>query len=240
VSPHAVGSLPIRAVIRPEASIRCEACLAVSRRHLVVSKAMSVTLTRPVTESGAEDRAADFRRSTASGSPVGWSPTKDDMKHPEWVAVGRRLSGISRCNQWWLGDWVRYGEARWGRKYVEAAKITGYDPRSLANMASVALSFDLSRRRDNLTWSHHAALAALEPEEQDKWLDRAATDRLSVADLRQELRCSQRTSKVDAARDIDSTSAPEVEEALICPHCGHEVPLPPARTGVIDVTLKSR
>jgi hypothetical protein len=26
----------------------------------------------------------------------------------EWVAAGCRLGGISRCNQWWLGDRLRY------------------------------------------------------------------------------------------------------------------------------------
>ncbi|HWO48080.1 MAG TPA: hypothetical protein VNM41_08470, partial [Solirubrobacterales bacterium] len=67
---------------------------------------------------------------------------------------------MSRCNQWWLGDWVRYGADKWGEKYTQAARITGYDPRSLANMASIAAAFDSSRRRDDLTWSHHVAVAA--------------------------------------------------------------------------------
>ena len=79
-----------------------------------------------------------------------------------------------------------------GEKYVEAAKITGYDVRSLANMASLAGCFEVSRRRDNLTWSHHAVVAALDPEEQNRWLDVAATQRLSVADMRIELRSTER------------------------------------------------
>jgi hypothetical protein len=141
------------------------------------------------------------------------------MDHPKWAAVGRRLGGISRSNQWWLGDWLRYGTEKWGEKYVEAAKITGYDVRSLANMASLAGSFEMSRRRDNLTWSHHAVVAALHPDEQDRWLDMAAAERLSVADLRIELRSIERQRGVH-----DRACAEPGEDGVsdfICPKCGY-------------------
>src|ERR1044072_3326935 len=120
---------------------------------------------------------------------VSWKP-KRNLARPEWLVVGGRLGGISRCNQWWLGDWVRYGTEKWGEKYTRAAKITGYDPRSLANMASISAAFDSSRRRDDLTWSHHVTVAGLPEEEQERWLDRAAAENLSVADLRTELRAA--------------------------------------------------
>src|SRR5215469_10901196 len=67
--------------------------------------------------------------------PVVWVPPREDMEHGEWMLIGRHLGTISRCSQWWIGDWVRYGAARWGEKYSDAARATGYDPRSLANMA---------------------------------------------------------------------------------------------------------
>jgi hypothetical protein len=155
------------------------------------------------------------------------------MEHPEWVAVGHRLGRISRCNQWWLGDWLRYGSAKWGEKYVEAARITGYDVRSLANMASIAASFDISRRRENLTWSHHAVVAALDSEEQDRWLDRAIAERLSVSDLRIELRSAERSSAKAADRKLappvgetataeDNAAVGETAE-LTCPQCGYKL-----------------
>jgi hypothetical protein len=154
-------------------------------------------------------------------SPVGWLPPSDPMEHPEWVAAGRRLGGISRCNQWWLGDWVRYGTAKWGEKYVEAARITGYDPRSLANMASIATSFELSRRRDMLTWSHHAVVAALEPEEQDRWLDVAVAKRFSVADLRIELRSVKRIR--DRPNQRAAVPPSQTVAAVTCPQCGYQI-----------------
>jgi hypothetical protein len=152
------------------------------------------------------------------------------MDHPQWVAVGRRLGGISRSNQWWLGDWLRYGTAKWGERYVEAAKITGYDVRSLANMASLAGCFEMSRRRDNLTWSHHAVVAALDPDEQDTWLDMAAAERLSVADLRIELRSVER----QRGGQERACAEPAMEDVsgFICPQCGYRASQ--GRTGAVS------
>jgi hypothetical protein len=147
---------------------------------------------------------------------VAWVPTRE-ISQDEWIAIGRRLGGISRCNQWWLGDWLRYGAGRWGERYVRAAKITGYDPRTLANVASIAAVFKASRRRDNLTWSHHAAVSALPELEQEEWLDRAASHRLSVADLRIELRAAKKGEGTENAEEESS------HQIVFCPHCGHRL-----------------
>ena len=69
-------------------------------------------------------------RSSGRLSKVAWIP-QGDVGHADWLATGRRLGAIGRCSQWWIGDWVRYGTAKWGEKYTEAAKVTGYDPASL-------------------------------------------------------------------------------------------------------------
>lgn len=156
----------------------------------------------------------------ATLSSVGWLPTRD-LNHPDWIAAGRRLGSIGRCSQWWVGDWLRYGTARWGEKYAEAAKITGYDPKSLRNIAYVASRYELSRRRDNLSWSHHAELAMLDPADQDAWLDRASHDRLSVSDLRTELRAHDRVVR---QRNADDSTGEEAA-TITCPNCGHAVPI---------------
>jgi hypothetical protein len=163
------------------------------------------------------------------GSVVAWTPP-ENMEHRDWVLVGRRLGAIGRVSQWWVGDWIHYGNSKWGEKYTEAARITGYDVASLRNMASVASRFDVSLRNDKLTWSHHVLLAPLEPDEQRYWLDRARQERLSVNDLRIELRSAGRNSKPAIAHHTDAV-APVGAQRLICPHCGGEVPIPPTRPG---------
>ncbi|MFL5911860.1 MAG: hypothetical protein ACJ768_14955 [Gaiellaceae bacterium] len=138
------------------------------------------------------------------------------MPFEQWVLQGHRLGAIGRGVGWWIGDWLRFGNARYGEKYVRAAKITGYDVQTLMNMVYVASSVDPSRRHQRLSWSHHAEVAALEPEEQGWWLDRAEENRLSVRDLRMLLREARRRDETEqlAAKGT-------LADAMVCPECGH-------------------
>jgi hypothetical protein len=158
---------------------------------------------------------------------VAWVPG-EDLEQSEWVQWGRRLGAMSRVSNWWIGDWLQYGAARWGEKYSEAARITGCDVKTLRNIAYVARRFDLSRRRDKLTWTHHAELAALLPEQQDEWLERALALRLSPADLRLELRAAQRSLQSSSAEESSSPAEPSFGDPVsevACPHCGGVIPL---------------
>ena len=161
-------------------------------------------------------------RPQAAISKVAWLP-RGELGQAAWLATGRRLGAIGRCSQWWIGDWIRYGTSRWGERYAEAARVTGYDVASLRNMAWVASQFDLSLRSDKLTWSHHVLLAPLEPDEQKRWLDHAFEERLSVADLRVELRAAQgAVGKAEASAELTAEATGEAGVS-VCPHCGHEL-----------------
>ncbi len=162
-----------------------------------------------------------MRRSPSSLSKIAWVPQRD-LDHSDWLATGRRLGAIGRCSQWWIGDWVRYGTARWGEKYAEAARVTGYDVASLRNMAWVASRFDSSLRNDKLTWSHHVLLAPLDADAQRQWLGRASEERLSVADLRLELR-TLRNGETESPQATDATAGKDRGEVEVCPHCGHSL-----------------
>jgi hypothetical protein len=156
---------------------------------------------------------------------VAWSP-RGQLELGQWTDVGRRLGTMGRCSQWWVGDWVRYGVAKWGEKYKAAARITGYDGHSLRNMAYVASRFDSSRRRDNLSFSHHAELSALGPEEQDYWLELATAQRLSVGDLRTELRAANR--RAERALPGGGAAEPSEETGIlaVCPNCNRAFSVP--------------
>jgi hypothetical protein len=159
---------------------------------------------------------------TAELTRVGWTPAAD-IGLAEWSAVGRRFGEVSRCSQWWLGDWINYGNAKFGERYSRAAKLTGYDVQSLMNMVYVASRFETYRRRENLSWSHHASVASLDLDGQEHWLTRASEDGLSVADLRVELRAQRRALKEHGAAE-EPRQLPE-ERSLVCPNCGESVPL---------------
>lgn len=164
-------------------------------------------------------------RPPAELTRVGWTPSAD-IGLDEWSAVGRRFGEIGRCSQWWLGDWIHYGNARFGERYSRAAKLTGYDAQSLMNMVYVASRFEIYRRRENLSWSHHAALAALDVLEQEHWLSRASADKLSVADLRVELRSARRAqAELEGAGGEETPKQPATAHTLVCPNCGETLPV---------------
>jgi hypothetical protein len=152
---------------------------------------------------------------------MAWAP-EGDLAYAQWVEAGRRIGALGRGGQWWVGDWLVYGAGRWGEKYVAAAKITGYDTGSLRNMASLASQFASSRRRDNLTWGHHAAVASLEISEQEACLDLAVSEMMSVADLRELCRARRRSQAAGSA----VPAASQIVATISCPHCGGAVPIP--------------
>ena len=145
-----------------------------------------------------------------------WSP-RGELEAQEWAEHGRRLGALSRGAGWWIGDWLQYGNARFGERYERAAHITGYDVQTLMNMAYVASRFEAGRRREGLSFSHHAELAALDPEAQDHWLERAEGERLSVRCLRDELRRHRRRLEA-LERAVAATPAPA--RHTVCPDCG--------------------
>jgi hypothetical protein len=156
---------------------------------------------------------------------VAWTPN-GELDAREWAAAGRRFGTVGRNIQWLLGDWIAYGNEKFGERYARASKITGYDTQTLMNMVYVASRFSISRRRENLTWSHHETLAALGPDQQDRWLDEAAEHRWSVSDLRLMTRLSRRESDADIAREEGREhESPASSSVVTCPRCGEEIAL---------------
>lgn len=153
---------------------------------------------------------------------MAWAPSQE-LDANEWASAGRRIGAVGRSVQWLLGDWITYGNERFGERYARASRITGYDSQTLMNMVYVASHFAISRRRENLSWSHHEALAALELDEQDEWLDQAEEHRWSVSDLREMLRLSRKRGLAEQAEvdvpEIEGATAPMVK----CPRCGEEI-----------------
>jgi hypothetical protein len=111
-----------------------------------------------------------------------------DLTFERWRAVGKRISGLADASAWWLADWVAYGEERYGERYRDASAITGLGHQTLRNYAWVARRFDVSRRRDTLSFAHHSEVAALTESEQEIWLDRAEALHWSRNELRTALR----------------------------------------------------
>lgn len=130
---------------------------------------------------------------------------RPDTPFEVWEATFKRLRSAERAVQWWLGDALRFGESRYGEMYSQALEETDYSYQSLADAAWVAGKIETSRRRENLSFSHHKEIAALPPEEQDYWLDEAEPEegskrpRISRNELRERIRDAKRQAQGDNA-----------------------------------------
>lgn len=121
----------------------------------------------------------------------------DGLPFDLWQQVGETLRLIESGVMWWLGAWWNYGQRAYGEMASQAARdavedATGRDFQTVNNAGWVDRRIEFSRRRENLSWSHHLEVAALEPDEQEHWLDRAEVDGLSVHRLRAEIKRDRR------------------------------------------------
>lgn len=125
----------------------------------------------------------------------------------EWCDIGITLKQIGRTHTWCVGDWINFGhrkylqekgiatEGRHGKLYTEALSSMSFEYGSLRTFVWVSSTFKLSRRRDNLTWSHHRDVAGLDEELQDYFLSEADKHKLNRNNFRsfikQEIRKQQ-------------------------------------------------
>lgn len=117
---------------------------------------------------------------------LAWVPP-EHLSYETWAELGARIGREAQRFQWLLGDWHNYGEARWDN-YAEAMEATGFAYQTLANYAWVAKAVDVSRRRESLSFTHHAEVAGLDPEAQETMLAEAEIRGLSAAQLRAAVR----------------------------------------------------
>ena len=92
------------------------------------------------------------------------------LSFEQWAAIGRSIAHVSSGIAWALGDWLIYGEQTYADRYRSAIESTQLDYQTLRNLAWVARAFDSSRRREGLSFSHHAEVAVLPEPEQELWL----------------------------------------------------------------------
>jgi hypothetical protein len=123
------------------------------------------------------------------------------MSFQEWSVLGCRLAHMSSALTWALGDWLLFGQRHFAGRYRVAVRETNLEYQTLRNYAWVAGRFSPSRRRDALSFQHHAEVAAMTEAEQELWLGRAESERWSRNELRRQVRMQrlllhQRTSSL--------------------------------------------
>lgn len=112
---------------------------------------------------------------------------KRNITQAEWMKVFKSLKMIEGCVQFWIGDALAYRQQRWGM-YDDVAEETGMDQNTVRQYKQVSEAVKSDTRVSDLSWTHHREVAALPPERQEYFLKKAVDEKLSVRDLREEIR----------------------------------------------------
>lgn len=126
----------------------------------------------------------------------------ESLTMEEWRQLGQSLKQVEGSVQFWIGDWARFGDKKgFTGKYVNSKvydileDITGLDRETLRQYKSVADATSCTRVHD-LDYSHHREVAKLPPMKQEFFLKKASEEKLSVKELREEIKLAEKQFEV--------------------------------------------
>jgi len=104
-----------------------------------------------------------------------------------WLKIGELLRGVTKSIQFWIGDWVLFGESRFGEMYSQGLGDKEFTKQYISDVKYVSKHVSPENRVESLSFEHHRAIAPLPPEKQREWLSRAFKGGLSARALREEI-----------------------------------------------------
>lgn len=126
----------------------------------------------------------------------------EELSFEEWEALGQQLAPVANSIRFIVGDWINYGEKRYGEKYEEALTRTGLALQTLKNYAWVTKNVETSVRTDVLDFTHHQVVAKIKNgEEQRHWLDIAIKHKLGKRRLQKSINFGRLATEQEVAGD---------------------------------------
>lgn len=148
-----------------------------------------------------------------------------DLTFEEWKAIATSFGAALQAAAWCIGDWMVYGERKWGRQLLldgkefdpaapnkipshvfdEAIVATGLDRATLSTYASVARKIPMDERRIHLSFGHHRVLSPLPPAKRLEWwqiLDSESKITPTVKRLALSVRCVEDAPRIISDQEI--------------------------------------
>jgi N6-adenosine-specific RNA methylase IME4 len=126
---------------------------------------------------------------------------KENTPYEVWEEAGRQMKSISGSIQLWLGDWLNFGERKYGEKYSQALDEGNYEYQTLMNYSSIARRTEATRNLltvSRLSMGHWNHIANLDPKSQITFAEKSNDNNWTVLELR------------DAIRDKKKVKNPEM------------------------------
>jgi hypothetical protein len=129
-----------------------------------------------------------------------------DLTIESFEAIARFLGRLHDGTKFWTADLLLEAEHRFGEAAYQIAAATGRSERTLGNWVWVASKVPRSRRREELSFTHHTIVAPLDLQAQQRWLERAVEERLSSRELR---------DAISAERGLEDGEGPDACDELL-------------------------
>lgn len=165
------------------------------------------------------DREASVLQELAGCAETTACKLRDDLPFARWSELVRSLTVMVDACPWWLGDALIFGERKYGQTYAQVAEVTGKAIHTLQNSAWVASRIPPSRRREDLSFSHHAEVAGMEPDIADAYLNLAEEHGWTRNELRRsiaEARRQEALEKLEADASARARALPPSRPSAPC------------------------
>jgi hypothetical protein len=141
----------------------------------------------------------------------------DDLDIDRWLEVGMTLKRMESAMPWWVGDFMLFGIAKFGE--MASQMDDEFEYQYLADCKWVAGKIPSSRRHENVKWSHHREVAALEPETADEILQQADEERWPRSTVRAAVKALKLPARLEPKIDLECMC--RCRQSDFCPDCGH-------------------
>ena len=140
----------------------------------------------------------------------------EDIDYETWEKQGAILQSVHRSINWWIGDWILFGEKKFPEKCSQGVFITGKSEPTLRNCAWVCSIFPPEERvYSDLTFTHYLEVAGIKGKEERHWfLQKASDESLSALALRR-LRADEVRIPPVVPLPESSTAVPELLQEAI-------------------------
>lgn len=149
-----------------------------------------------------ESRETVFKFSKTGVKAVGADPSFDD-----WLKSIKEITMVTASHQWWIGDLMNFGEAKFADQCIQAINDLGLDFDTLKNYKWVSKAIAPPQRRDDVSWQHHVSVAKLDPDKQEQWLKRASEKKWSAAALKSAIKTKLQRDESKRQDDDESEGA---------------------------------
>lgn len=156
------------------------------------------------------------RNSSLLGLPGVLSATgyqlPDGLAFDEWENIGGALRQMESGVMWWIGDWLRYGERRYGEMYAQALDATDYSYTTLAHAKWVSEQFEFCSRLQNVSWAVHQEAARLPDNERAEFLAAARAEQWTRSEARTEV--NRRKNVIGALPSGDTCTVSDLNSLI--------------------------